>query len=115
MREFDIATLDRIRLLNVEADLDAWLRYGTAHQIHGAILSYLQIHMEHFYLAESKEGQKSFCDCARLGGSVLPAQKLCEEEGSRSGVMGQYLQMRRSQKHLNATMSCMKSTAWIGM
>lgn len=55
-----LQTLDRIRLLKVEADLDAWLRYGTAHQIHGAILSYLQIHKEHFYLAESKEGQKSF-------------------------------------------------------
>ena len=92
VREFDIATLDRIRLLNVEADLDAWLRYGTAHQIHGAILSYLQIHKEHFYLAESKEGQKSFVT-ARGWEDLSCLLKSYEEEGLPcSGVMGQYLQ-----------------------
>ncbi len=92
VREFDIATLDRIRMLNVEADLDAWLRYGTAHQIHGAILSYLQIHKEHFYLAESKEGQKSFVT-ARGWEDLSCLLKSYEEEGLPcSGVMGQYLQ-----------------------
>ena len=54
--------------------MHAW--YGTAHQIHGAILSYLQIHKEHFYLAESKEGQKSFVTARGWEDLSCSAQKL---------------------------------------
>ena len=92
VREFDIATLDRVRMLNVEADLDAWLRYGTSHQIHGAILSYLQIHREHFYLAESEGGHQSFVT-ARGWEDLSCLLRSYEEEGIPcGGVMGQYLQ-----------------------
>ena len=94
VREFDIVTLDRVRLLNVEADLDAWLRYGITHQIHGAILSYLQIHKEHFYLAESEGGHKSFVT-ARGWEDLSCLLKSYEEEGIPcGGVMQQYLQKK---------------------
>lgn len=51
-----------------------------------------QIHKEHFYLAESKEGQKSFVT-ARGWEDLSCLLKSYEEEGLPcSGVMGQYLQ-----------------------
>ena len=46
VREFDIVTLDRVKLMEVEADLDAWKTYAYAARIHGSILSYLDIHRE---------------------------------------------------------------------
>lgn len=42
-REFDIATLDRIRLIDVEPDTEVWLRYARSAGIHDAITYYLQI------------------------------------------------------------------------
>ena len=42
-REFDIATLDRIRVIEVEPDTDVWLRYAMSAGIHDAITYYLQI------------------------------------------------------------------------
>ena len=42
-REFDIATLDRIRVLEVEPDTDIWLRYAMSAGIHDAITYYLQV------------------------------------------------------------------------
>lgn len=53
VREFDIVTLDRVRRIDVEADLDVWLEYGAGHGVHGAILSYLTIKREHFYLVDA--------------------------------------------------------------
>lgn len=42
-REFDIATMDRIRIIDIEQDADVWLRYASSNGIHGAIIYYLQI------------------------------------------------------------------------
>ena len=51
VREFDMATLDRVRLIEIEPDLPAWRIYATEAGVHGAILSYLNIHKENFYKA----------------------------------------------------------------
>lgn len=92
VREFDIVTLDRVRLLSVEADLEAWMKYGIAHQIHGAILSYLQIHKDHFYLVEVNGGRKEFVT-ARGWEDLSCLLEGYEEEGIPCrGVMHQYLQ-----------------------
>ncbi len=42
-REFDVATSDRIRLIEVEADADAWLRYAASSGVHDAIRYYLGV------------------------------------------------------------------------
>ena len=42
-REFDIATLDRIRVIEVEPDTDVWLRYAMSAGVHDAITYYLQV------------------------------------------------------------------------
>ena len=51
VREFDMATLDRVRLIEIEPDLPAWRIYAAEAGVHGAILSYLNIHKENFYKA----------------------------------------------------------------
>ena len=49
VREFDMATLDRVRLIEIEPDPEAWKIYATSAAVHGAVLSYLNIHKENFY------------------------------------------------------------------
>lgn len=41
VREFDIVTLDRVRRMDIEADLDVWMEYAWKKEIHGSILAYL--------------------------------------------------------------------------
>lgn len=60
VREFDIVTLDRVRRIDVEADCGTWMEYAWARQVHGAILSYLNIHREQFYHVEQTAEGKSF-------------------------------------------------------
>lgn len=43
VREFDVVTLDRVRQIDVEPDLEAWMDYARRKQLHGAVLSYLSI------------------------------------------------------------------------
>lgn len=49
VRELDMAALDRVRVLNVEADISVWKDYAQQQGVHPVILSYLELHPEHFY------------------------------------------------------------------
>ena len=49
VRDFDIVTLDRVRRMDIEPDLPAWREYARTVGIHGAILSYLELHPQNFY------------------------------------------------------------------
>ena len=60
VREFDIVTLDRVRKIDIEADCDIWMGYGWKRQVHGAILSYLNIRKEDFYRVENTVDGKFF-------------------------------------------------------
>lgn len=60
VREFDIVTLDRIRLIDIDVDCEAWMEYAWNHEIHGAILSYLNIRKESFYLIRNNAEGKFF-------------------------------------------------------
>ena len=53
VRDFDMVTLDRIRYLSVEADLKVWKEYARNQNLHGAILSYLELHPKNFYRVEA--------------------------------------------------------------
>lgn len=48
-RDFDPATLDRMKRIDVEPDLDVWRDYAVAHQVHPAIITYLESKPESFY------------------------------------------------------------------
>ena len=60
VREFDIVTLDRVRQIDVEADLAVWLDYARGKQLHGAVISYLTAKPDSFYLVRRKEDALSF-------------------------------------------------------
>ena len=60
VREFDVATLDRVRNIPVEADCSVWMEYAYDRQVHGAVLSYLSIRPDHFYLVEDTADGKFF-------------------------------------------------------
>lgn len=53
VREFDLVTLDRVRRMNLEADLPAWKDYARAQKLHPSILAYLELRPAHFYRIEA--------------------------------------------------------------
>ena len=60
VRKFDIATLDRVRKIVLEPDLDVWMEYALFHQVHGSIRSYLEAHRDRFYRIRQEDGKKQF-------------------------------------------------------
>ena len=60
VREFDIVTLDRVRRIDVQADLGVWEEYASDAGIHRAILAYLKLHPEHFYIMETDVDGRHF-------------------------------------------------------
>lgn len=53
VRDFDFVTLDRVRKINIEADLDAFRSYARTRHIHPFILSYLELRPQNFYRVEN--------------------------------------------------------------
>lgn len=60
VREFDVVTLDRLRLIPVEPDLEAWNEYAEQAGIHQAVRSYLQVKPGHFCRIETTVDGKRF-------------------------------------------------------
>ncbi len=60
VREYDIATWDRLKRIDVEPDLDAWRDYAYKMHIHQAIMSYLEIKKGNFYKVETTVDGKRF-------------------------------------------------------
>ncbi len=60
VREFDIATLDRIKKIDVEADYKVWKEYAFMTDIHPAVTAYLEARPEHFYRIETTVDGKRF-------------------------------------------------------
>lgn len=53
VRDFDMVTLDRVRCMNIEADLSVWKEYARERHLQNAILSYLELRPKNFYRAEA--------------------------------------------------------------
>ncbi|MCI8490466.1 MAG: AAA family ATPase [Lachnospiraceae bacterium] len=53
VREFDMVTLDRVRVISVEADYKVWKEYARTTQMHSALLSYLDLRPKNFYRVEA--------------------------------------------------------------
>ena len=49
VRDFDFVTLDRVRKIDIEADLEAFRSYARTRHIHPFILSYLELRPQNFY------------------------------------------------------------------
>ena len=48
-REFDIVTLDRVRRMDIEVDLEVFFQYAATVRLHGAIQAFLDIKKDCFY------------------------------------------------------------------
>ena len=80
VREFDVVTLDRLKVLDVEADYHTWKEYAGEQGIHSAILNYLDLKKEHFYRIEASMRGKTYVT-ARGWEDLSEIVQLYEEEG----------------------------------
>ncbi|MGI6012002.1 MAG: ATP-binding protein [Ruminococcus sp.] len=60
VREFDIVTLDRVRHMEIEADLSVWKQYARQNRVHPSILAFLNLYPDSFYLIDAEEDSRSF-------------------------------------------------------
>lgn len=60
VREYDIATWDRLKRIDVEPDYKAWQEYASKKRVHQSILSYLEIKKNNFYKVETTVDGKFF-------------------------------------------------------
>ena len=58
--DFDIATWDRLKRIDVEPDFAAWRDFAVETGVHPAVLTYLDIERDHFYRVETTVDGKSF-------------------------------------------------------
>ncbi len=60
VREFDVAILDRLKVMNVEADYRTWKEYALEQGVHPAIISFLDLKKEYFYLIENTVNGRAY-------------------------------------------------------
>jgi len=80
VREFDVVTMDRMKLVEVEADYATWKEYALKQGIHNAVTTYLDMKKNDFYRVETNVGGKSYVT-ARGWEDLSAMMLLCEEEG----------------------------------
>ena len=92
VREFDVVTLDRLKVIEVEADYPAWKRYGTDAGLHGAILNFIEVNREYFYGVETTAFGKNYVT-ARGWEDLSDMIRLYEEAGKKvtESLIGQYI------------------------
>lgn len=92
VREFDVVTLDRLKVLEVEPDLRIWKEYAVERRIHNAIVNYLDLKKDHFYCMEMTTKGRSYVT-ARGWEDLSEMLTLYEEEQLPvdETLVGQYL------------------------
>ncbi|MCR5142231.1 MAG: MoxR family ATPase [Ruminococcus sp.] len=60
VREFDIVTWDRLKVIDVEPNYDVWKEYAYKKGVHPAIMTYLDIKKDDFYKIETTVDGKSY-------------------------------------------------------
>ncbi len=103
VREFDVVTMDRLKVLDVEADYKAWKEYAWQKGIHGAILNFLELKKEYFYKIETTVDGRSYVT-ARGWEDLSEILCLYEEEGIKADetLVGQYIRNERVVKEFTA-------------
>ncbi|MEI3176424.1 MAG: AAA family ATPase [Lachnospiraceae bacterium] len=94
-REFDVVTLDRVKYMELEADLDTWLSYAAGRSVHDSILSYLRLNREDFTTFSRSEYGREFVT-PRSWEDLSQALKTYEalELPVEDSFFSQYLQSR---------------------
>ena len=92
VREFDVVTMDRLKVIEVEADYKTWKEYAVEKGIHNAVINYLELKKDDFYHIETTVSGKSYVT-ARGWEDLSEVIRLYEEENLHvdETLVGQYL------------------------
>lgn len=92
VREFDVATCDRLKVLEVEPEYRIWKEYAVDQAIHSAVISYLDLKKDHFYCMETTAKGRSYVT-ARGWEDLSEILRLYEDEQLKvdESLIGQYL------------------------
>ncbi len=103
VREFDIVTMDRLKVMEVEADYPTWRNYAVNRGIHGSILTYLDIKKDDFFVIENTVDGRSYVT-ARGWEDLSETIYLYEESGFpvEETLIGQYLRNKRISREFAA-------------
>lgn len=96
VRQFDIVTLDRLKRINVEPELEVWKEYAYRSGVHPAVITYLELKKDDFYNVETTVDGKNFVT-ARGWSDLSDMIRLYEKRGLEvdEDLVGQYLQNSR--------------------
>lgn len=93
VHDYDVATWDRLKRIDVEPDYSVWKEYAYARGTHPAIISYLDLKKENFYQIETTADGKRFVT-ARGWCDLSDMMNLYEKSGIKvtEDLIRQYLQ-----------------------
>lgn len=103
VREFDVVTMDRLKVLSVEADYATWKVYAQEKGIHSAILNFLELKKDYFYHMETTIKGRSYVT-ARGWEDLSEIIIMYEEDGLKvdETLVSQYLQNEKIVKEFCA-------------
>lgn len=103
VREFDVVTMDRLKVLSVDADYNVWKEYARERGLHTAILNFLELKKEYFYKIETTVNGRSYVT-ARGWEDLSEILSLYEEEGMKvdETLVEQYLRNDRIVREFTA-------------
>ena len=103
VREFDVATLDRVRKIEVVPELSVWLSYAEKNQIHGAVTTYLMAHSDHFYSVSQEADEKRFVTARGWEdlSAVLKSYEILNFPVDEA-LIGQYLQEEKTAEEFSS-------------
>ncbi|SUY94589.1 ATPase [Lacrimispora sphenoides] len=99
VRDFDVVTLDRIKLIHVEPDFEVWKAYAYEQALHPAVISYLNARTEYFCRIETTVDGKFFAT-PRGWDDLSKFIEIYERLGKKvdRDVVGEYIQFPKISK-----------------
>ncbi len=99
VREYDIATWDRLKRIDINPDFEIWKEYAYKANVHMSIISYLESKTADFYTIETTVDSKAFAT-ARGWEDLSTILKVYEEMNLPvdEGLVYQYLQHKKIAK-----------------
>lgn len=103
VREFDVVTMDRLKVMEVEADLRTWKEYALERHLHSAVLNFLDLKKEYFYHMETTPRGRSYVT-ARGWEDLSEILYHYEAESLRvdESLVGQYIRNERIVREFTA-------------
>ncbi|MBQ7902217.1 MAG: AAA family ATPase, partial [Oscillospiraceae bacterium] len=103
VREYDIATWDRLKRIDITPDFEIWKEYAYKANVHMSIISYLESKTADFYTIETTVDSKAFAT-ARGWEDLSQMIDLYEKHGIpvKETLISQYLQNRKVAKSFAA-------------